>query len=91
MPLTHQPVSWPNFLWRKLLKHLVVNTMSFNDNSKYFFDKIKNLLVDWDIMMSFDMMFVYTKTPIDKVLKVVSNFWTKTTDLVRLCVDTTFL
>lgn len=76
----------------KILKTLVGNTYSFIKDSNDFVKLIKNKRVDKDdILVSFDVVSLFTKIPLDGavyVIKMATN--PKTTQLVEICLRSTF-
>jgi len=76
----------------KLLKPLVGNTDSFIKDSNDFVKLIKNKRVDKDdILVSFDVVSLFTKIPLDEavhVIKMATN--PETTKLAEICLRSTF-
>jgi hypothetical protein len=74
------------------LKPLVGNTSSFVKDSSFFVNKIKNIKVDKDdILVSFDVVSLFTKIPIDGAINVIRNITDPgTANLIELCLKSTF-
>jgi hypothetical protein len=74
------------------LKPLVGNTSSFVKDSSFFVNKIKNIKVDKDdILVSFDVVSLFTKIPIDGAMNVIRNITDPgTANLIELCLKSTF-
>ena len=74
------------------LKPLVGNTSSFVKDSSFFVNKIKNIKVDKDdILVSFDVVSLFTKIPIDRAMNVIRNITDPgTANLIELCLKSTF-
>jgi hypothetical protein len=86
----------PTYQLAKILSHklkpLVDNTISFVNDSSFFVNNIKNIKLDKDeTLISFVVVSLFTKIPIDGAMEVIKNITDLgTANLVELCLKSTF-
>jgi len=89
-------IGGPTYLLAKYLvwklKPLVGHTHSFVKDSSSFFNELKGINFELiDIMVSFDVVSLYTNIPINKVVDVINHITNpNTTKLVEVCLTSTF-
>ena len=73
-------------------KPLVGHSQSFIKDSSHFIQNIKNMsLRESDIMVSFDVVSLYTKIPVNEVVNIIKELTDEeTTNLVKVCLASTY-
>ena len=76
----------------KLLSPHIGQTESYLKDSKHFVQKIKDLYLEpGDILVSFDVVSLFTRVPVEESLDYISEIFTKDlVDIFRVCLTTTY-
>ena len=76
----------------KLLAAHIGKTESFLKDSAHFIQKIKDLhLEPEDILVSFDVVSLFTRVPVDEFLNYISEIFTEDlVDIFRACLSTSY-
>ena len=76
----------------KNIKSLASHTFSYIKDSSHFVNDIKDIHVDeTEIMVSFDVVSLYTKVPVEEAIKIISNITNdETTNMVKICLKSTY-